>query len=222
MNCRDSETINRDVKKVKEAAVIACSLEEVAILTDLSPHQVTVTLSKHPIIKKRVLAQLSENRQIRKQEKQQHKKTHVQVEQNQNDEFVQPKIEILFEIPKTDANQTKKQISDKNRSYTTFYSIKYGKIRVCGVTKNGDVTFAYVKGKKPQRDYYSLENGDVFFFIRKCWNKIFVSVLKVIDANESLVENIRKYKIYNEKIQYWNFQDKELDDFFKDAIKHMV
>lgn len=219
MICRDSETINKDVKKVKEAAVIACSLEEVAILTDLSLHQVTVTLSRHPIIKKRVLEQLKENRQLRKQKSQQNEKAHVQVEQN--DEFVQPNIEIVFEVPKTEI-ETTKQIIEKNQSLVTFYSIRYRKIRAYGVTREGEATFAHIKGKKPLENYYHVENGDILFFIRKCWNKVFVSVRKVIDVNASLVENIRKYKIYNEKIHNWNFQDKELNDFFKDAIKHMV
>ena len=218
---RDSETINKDVKKVKEAAVIACSLEEVAILTDLSPHQVTITLSRHPIIKKRVLEQLKKNRQLRKQKSQQNEKAHVQVEQNRNDEFVKPNIEIVFEVPKTEI-ETTKHIIEKNQSLDTFYSIRYGKIRAYGVTRNGEATFAHIKGKKPQENYYPVENGDILFFIRKCWNKVFVSVRKVIDVNTSLVENIRKYKIYNEKIHDWNFEDKELNDFFKDAIKHMV
>ena len=232
MHYRDSEEINKDVKKVKEAAVIARNLEEVAILTDLSPHQVTTTLSQHPIIKKRVLAQLKANRQKesekklqenRKQTETKKEESQTKVDQAQNEkiDLVQPQIKIVFEIPKT--YHPKLQGEKNNQNVFKFYSIKHGKIRVSGLTKNGEPTIAHVKGKKAQNDeFYYLQNGNIVFYIRRFWNKILLYIFEVVDVDLSLVKTLKNYKIYNEKIKTWNCNDRELNDFVRNTMQDFM
>lgn len=58
---RTNKQIEADVVFIKQAAKTAKTLKELAELSGLTVQQVRVSLDKHPIIKKRVLASLEEN-----------------------------------------------------------------------------------------------------------------------------------------------------------------
>lgn len=62
MNKRNSTEIHQDIRKIKKAAKTAKSLKEVAQIMGSTYSKVVTTLDKHPIIKKRVIAWLAENR----------------------------------------------------------------------------------------------------------------------------------------------------------------
>lgn len=59
---RNQKTIEADLKKIKEAAKTAKTFKQMAMLTGLSVSQIKVSLSKHPIIHKRILAALEANK----------------------------------------------------------------------------------------------------------------------------------------------------------------
>ena len=62
MEKRNNKQIELDVKAIQEAAKTATSLKEVSEITGLSYPKVTTSLSRHPIIRKRVFASLEANK----------------------------------------------------------------------------------------------------------------------------------------------------------------
>lgn len=58
---RTTKEIEADVKRIKEAAKTATSVTELSLVTGLSYSMVKTTLSKHPVIFKRIKAKLAEN-----------------------------------------------------------------------------------------------------------------------------------------------------------------
>lgn len=62
MEKRTNKEIEADVKAIKEAAIQATSLKEVSEITGLTYHKVSTSLSRHPIIRKRVMATLEANK----------------------------------------------------------------------------------------------------------------------------------------------------------------
>lgn len=62
MNKRTNKEIEMDTQRIKEAAKTAKSFKELAALTGLTAQKVKTTLTRHPIIYKRIVASLEDNK----------------------------------------------------------------------------------------------------------------------------------------------------------------
>lgn len=87
MGRRTQTEIEMDCKKIKEAATIATTFKEIEELTGLSYPMIKTTLSKHPIIFKRIKKQLDDNKEKAEQEKRLEEEKQ-EISQEVNDEVV--------------------------------------------------------------------------------------------------------------------------------------
>ena len=83
---RTTKEIEADVKRIKEAAKTATSVTELSLVTGLSYSMVKTTLSKHPVIFKRIKAKLAENAELEFQKKEVEKQTKLEFQKKEAEE----------------------------------------------------------------------------------------------------------------------------------------
>lgn len=66
---RTQKEIEKDCKRIKEAAKTATSIRDIERATNLSYSEINTTMSKHPTIFKRIKNQLEANKELSKIEK---------------------------------------------------------------------------------------------------------------------------------------------------------
>lgn len=92
MTKRTQKEIEADVKRLKEASQTATSLAQLSIATGLSYSMINTTLSKHPIIFKRIKTKLEENAELELQKQEAEKQAKLELQEREAEK--QAKLEL--------------------------------------------------------------------------------------------------------------------------------
>ena len=135
---RTPKEIEADLKRIKEASKTAASIAELSIATGLSYSMVNTTLSKHPIISKRIKAKLTENAELEFQKKEVEKQTKLELLKKEAEERTKLKSQkreatknlvITTETPNKTAKSFTGYVIDA--SITGFKNLKEILSKIC-------------------------------------------------------------------------------------------
>ena len=93
MTKRTQKEIEADVKRLKEASQTATSLAQLSIATGLSYSMINTTLSKHPVIFKRIKAKLEENAELELQKQEAEKQAKLELQKREAEKQAQLELQ---------------------------------------------------------------------------------------------------------------------------------
>lgn len=157
---RTQKEIEKDCKKIKEAAKTAVSIRDIERATNLSYVEIKTTLSKHPIILKRIKEQLAINKEQAKIEKQIKKEEEALAKAERKSKKESKTINELEEMV---PNVPKKYVIDA--SITGIKSLRDDISKICATESKIILTSTTIKELEKMQKFRDTDGIDARYIL---------------------------------------------------------
>lgn len=171
---RTQKEIEKDCKRIKEAAKTATSLKDIERATNLSYSEINTTLKKHPTIFKRIKEQLIINKKQTEIEKTRKKEQEALAKAEEKASLKAEKkskkvskTEAITQVINTEFNIPKKLVEDYviDASITGIKSLRYNISKVCSTKSKIILTSITIKELEKLQKFNNLTGKDARYIL---------------------------------------------------------